>query len=436
MQDSNNFDAGCCEDGANPRSPRPQQEHCQGTQSSNTVPSNCINTSQTKILRVGIDSLYLSYQGELFEDKSIRLNQLKKLAQSNKETDIPLAQENIKGHLFEVKDRGRHPFAFILNDNHYRIEIAKLGAKRTPLTHAQISSELLTCQGAPLAVEVLTDIVSTLGIVTSSANVSRADLCVDFITDYPLSSITETQWVTRARDIDRFTVSRVFSGFVIGGGGNILARLYNKSLEMIKTPRPYLQQIYNELGVLPEQQVWRLEFQFRRESLRQLGITSFHDLNSALGSLWRYGTEQWLRLCIPNETDKTQSRWETVEFWQILQQVYWSGDSKIQKRATPLGRAPCDRTLFVNGLSALSSFMAREGITDPVEGSHAFIRTAKQYHDSREYLTGLDFFGYLHQKVSEKARKFNSFKNMPADSHLHPADAAIADAYRKLSDGE
>lgn len=77
MQDSNNYDAGCCEDGANPRSPRPQQEHSQGTLSSNTVPSNCINTSQTKILRVGIDSLYLSYQGELFEDKSIRLNQLK-----------------------------------------------------------------------------------------------------------------------------------------------------------------------------------------------------------------------------------------------------------------------------------------------------------------------------------------------------------------------
>ena len=190
MQDSNSFDAGCCEDGANSRSPRPQQEHSQGTQSSNTVPSNCINTSQTKILRVGIDSLYLSYQGELFEDKSIRLNQLKKLAQSNQETDVPLAQDNIKGHLFEVKDRGRHPFAFILNDNHYRIEIAKLGAKRTPLAHAQISSELLTCQGAPLAVEVLTDIVSTLGIVTSSANVSRADLFVDFLTDYPLSSIT------------------------------------------------------------------------------------------------------------------------------------------------------------------------------------------------------------------------------------------------------
>lgn len=433
MQDNINTPADCCEDGVLATHP---QQPPSGTQSSNTVPSNCINTSNTKILRVGIDSLYLSYQGELFEDKSIRLNQLKKLAQSNQNTDVPLAQENINGHLFEVKDRGRHPFAYILTDNHYRIEIAKLGAKRTPLVHAQISSELLTSQGATLSVDILTDIVSTLGMVTSSAAVSRADLFVDFLTDYPLASITESEWVTRARDIDRFTVSRVFSGYVIGVGGDISARLYNKTIEMIKKPRPYLQQIYNDLDVLPGQHVWRLEFQFRRESLRQLGITSFQDLNNALGSLWRYATEQWLRLCIPSETDQTQSRWQTVEFWQVLQQVYWDGDSKIQKRAAPLGRAPCDRTLFVNGLSALSSFMAREGITDPIEGPGAFIRTAKQYHDNREYLTGLDFYGYLEQKVSEKARKFNSFKNMPADSNIHPADAAIAEAYRKLSDGE
>lgn len=54
-----------------------------GTSSSNTVPSTCINQYNTKILRNGIDSLYLSYQGELSDEGSIKLSELKKLVQSN-----------------------------------------------------------------------------------------------------------------------------------------------------------------------------------------------------------------------------------------------------------------------------------------------------------------------------------------------------------------
>ncbi len=49
-----------------------------GTPSSNTVPSNCNNQYKTKILRNGIDSLYLSYQGELSQEGSIKLTELKK----------------------------------------------------------------------------------------------------------------------------------------------------------------------------------------------------------------------------------------------------------------------------------------------------------------------------------------------------------------------
>lgn len=414
---------------------KPRQQQAAGTQSSNTVPSNCITETNTKILRVGIDSLYLSYQGDLFESKAIRLNELKKLAQSVVGSDVPLAQETIQNHIFEVKDRGRHPFAYVLTDNHYRLEIARLGAKRTPLAHVQISSELLTCRGANFAVDTLTGIVSNIGAVTESPSVSRADLFVDFLPDYPLETITDNDWVTKARDIDRFTVGRVFSGFKIGAG-SISARLYNKSLEMQKKPRPYLQQIYQDLGVTLGQQVWRLEFQIRREVLRELSVKSYSDLENALGSLWRYATGQWLRLCVPSETDKTQTRWQTTDFWQQLQQVYWDGDSAIKKREVPKGRPPCDRSLFVNGLSGLSSFMAREGITDPFEGSYAFMQSAKQFHDDREYLTGFDFVGYVSQKVAEKARKFNSFVNSPTDSHIHPADSAVADVYRKLSDGE
>lgn len=413
-----------------------QIDKSQGTQSSNTVPFTSIKSYNTKILRTGIDSLYLSYQGDLSEESSIRLTELKKLAQSNDPSTVSLAQIALDSHVFEVKDRGRHPFAFILSDNWYRIEIAKLGAIRTPLSHVQVMSQLLTEYGVASAVSDLNDIVHKLGIVTASPAVSRLDLCVDFVTDYPLADIVDADWVTRAKDMDRYTVQRTFSGWVIGVGGNLSARLYNKTLEMTKKPRPYLEQIHRESGWDGYSDVWRLEFQFRREALRELGIISFSSLKESLAGLWHYASSDWLRLTLPNQSDKTQSRWPTACVWEVLQQAHWSGDDTVSRVPVEKGRPPSDRSLFINGISGLTSFMAREGYSDPIEGVHQYIQSAKQFHDNREHMTGFDFHGYIGQKVALKVKGYNTYLNMPEDQTIHPSNKAVADEYRKQSDGE
>ena len=428
--------SGGCEDGANSRSPRPPQESELGTQSSNTVPSTSINTYNTKILRTGIDSLYLSYQGDLLEESSINLTRLKKMAQSPDPRVTALAQIDINDHIFEVKDRGRHPFAFILNDNWYRIEIAKLGAIRTPLAHVQVTSELLTEYGVQQSVSDLNNIVNSLGTLSESPAVSRVDLCVDFVTDYPLDEIVDSDWVTRAKDMDRYTVKRIFSGWVIGIGGNIVARLYNKTLEMKKKPRPYLEKIHHDCGWDGLSDVWRLEFQFRREALRELGIISFSSLNDSLAGLWQYVTNEWLRLTIPSDTDKTQSRWPTACVWEVLQQASWSGEKPVSRVEVEKGRPPSDRSLFINGISGLTSFMAREGYCDPIEGVHKYFQSAKKFHDDREYMTGYDFHGYLAQKVALKVKAYNTYLNMPEEQFSPQSNEVAADAYRKQSDGE
>jgi len=57
------------------------ESSAQGTPPSNTVPYNCNSTEYFKLLRFGVDSLYLSYQGELFPEVKERLTKLKQLAQ-------------------------------------------------------------------------------------------------------------------------------------------------------------------------------------------------------------------------------------------------------------------------------------------------------------------------------------------------------------------
>ena len=119
-----------------------------------------------------------------------------------------------------------------------------------------------------------------------------------------------------------------------------------------------------------------------------------------------------------------------------MQAVNWGAGESLSRKPLETRRVPIDRTLFVNGISALTSFMAREGIIDPYEGTNRYLQSAKEYHDNRAHVTGLDFIGYSQQKVALKTREFGINQNHPQHVDIHPADKAIADVYRKLSDGE
>ena len=203
--------------------PSPPASDSSGAPPSNTAPANSLPGRITKVLRTGIDSLYLSYTGTLSTESAIRLDKLKELAQSDNPAQVALAQYQVGDHLFEVKDRGSRLFAYVLADHWYRINVASSKAKALPLATAQIASELLTLQGPLPAESVLRGVVDTLGQVNGVPGVSRVDLCVDFVTDYPLHLIRDEDWISRAKTIDRYTVNRQFSGFSIGGGGALAA---------------------------------------------------------------------------------------------------------------------------------------------------------------------------------------------------------------------
>ena len=64
-----------------PSAPAPGSDTSTGAPPSNTAPANYIDGS-TRIFRPGIDSLYLSWSGTLFQDIDDQLTGLKALAQS------------------------------------------------------------------------------------------------------------------------------------------------------------------------------------------------------------------------------------------------------------------------------------------------------------------------------------------------------------------
>ena len=408
----------------------------QGTPPSNTVPNNC-NSDYFKLLRFGVDSLYLSYPGELFPEAEKKLADLKAIAQSAESYEQSCAQYPVENHLFEVKDKGARFFPYILEDNAFRIQLSRSHAM--PLAYVKISSEYLTHVSPADAEMALRPVVNHFGAIHESANVSRIDLFVDFTSSVDMESWDRHAWVTRASSINMYTIERNFSGWVIGSGGLISCRLYDKTLEIEqKSKKYYLHELWKKTGWNGNDKVWRLEFELQREILTQKTLSKLSDVLKHLNGLWSYATTEWLRLALPNPEDQTRSRWPIHPLWGYLSSVDWeTNDSPLSPRFNT-ARIPSDDKLFTMGLSPIISYMARENIHDWEVGTTAYINAMYDHLNDKCFSFQLPFKNFIKEKVAVKARLFNSIlNNNEAQSQaIERAEREKqAREYKKQSDG-
>jgi hypothetical protein len=145
-------------------------------------------------------------------------------------------------------------------------------------------------------------------------------------------------------DVDRHSVNGQVTGFDIGKGA-VRARIYNKTVEMQKTKQEWYPTLLGERNgrrFSAEQDLWRLEFQLRREGVKGFRLSArpemsdpdeaidaeldaedlphIHSVRKALhwaGRLFAYLTRRWLRLVIPTE-DPNRGRWPEHPTWAAL----------------------------------------------------------------------------------------------------------------------
>lgn len=409
----------------------------EGTPPCNTVPLN-YNPKTFKSLRYGIDSLYVSYPGVIAEDWDKKLANLKELAQSEDENQQALAQVVIGLHLFEVKDKGKGRFSYVLVDNSFYLQASNGRSKALPMAYVQISSEYLAHAGVEQAENSLQFIVNTLGLVKEPANISRADLFVDFCADLKMDSFNPLEsWITRTQSIDLHYRYNRFSGWSFGMGGDINARLYDKTLEVEKKSKKfYLYKFWQAKGWHTSEIVWRMEFEAKREVLKQLGIYKLNNLLELQSALWLYLTQDWLRLAMPSLTDGNQTRWPNHPLWDDLTLAFNQNSEQEKLKRFTTARIPEDERLFVHGLGGITSFMAREGIADLGEGIGEFLHQAKDFHDKRANVQGSGMDVYVTKKVKSKNRRFNSINNRENNFSDKHQVIESAKAYRQVSDGD
>jgi len=413
---------------------RTHGEDSQGTPPCNTVPLK-YNPEKSKLLRFGVDSLYLSYPGVMSEDWDKKLAKLKELAQMEDDLSQSIAQVTICDHLFEVRDKGAGRFSFVLVDNAYRIQASNSRSKSLPLAYVQISSEYLTHAGIEKAEEGLRHIVNSLGVVDEPANISRVDLYADFCADCAMDAFEPLRdWVTRVETMSLHYSYGRFSGWSFGSGGDIVASLYDKTLEVEKKSHKfYLHELWKAAGWDGEAQVWRMEFEAKRNALVSLQLPKLSHLLPNQAALWRYLTENWLRLTVPTESDSNRARWNNHPLWDFIAAAFNTETEQAKLQRFNLARLPEDERLFVHGLGGITSFMASRGIEDLGEGVGEYLHQAKAYHVTRSGFKHDGMERYVGRKVKAKNRRYNTVQN---GQPLEHQSIEAAEAYQSAKDGD
>jgi hypothetical protein len=160
-----------------------------------------------------------------------------------------------------------------------------------------------------------------VGANVVSVKPSRVDLCVDVL-------LRDGEWtrelmdhaVTRASYTAAHEHRRRLTGLSIGRG-DVGARLYDKPLEIAtQSEKWWMYEIWGIDQVPEGHRVIRVEYQLRREALKELGIDSPIDLWDKAGALWRYCSRQWLKFQDDAKAHHTQQ--QTLPWWSIVQDGY------------------------------------------------------------------------------------------------------------------
>lgn len=381
-----------------------------GATPSNTAPSKCMEVSFLP-LRNGVDSLYLSFRGDLLPEADQRLAVLKREAQS--ESREHLAQIQINDQIFLVRDKGRPRFKYILESACFEIQLNGDGGL-APVAYVKIASHYLAAKTLQQAYNELYGILNNLCYLEDEGTVSRADLFMDIcIAEGFFEKFTEQELIRMADKACTYTgKNNVVTGYTFGAGGHTSCRIYNKTLQIKEVGgQDYLPLLWSKGGREEGETVWRIEFQLRREMLAGFDIRNIHHLQEHLESLWTYLTTKWLRVALPDSNDKTRSRWKTHPLWLLVTEAFKAeGEQNFLKRVQK-DSAPDEANVIRNFSSSLISWMALRNFMDVREGLKAFLHELPTMLHQHQTLKGMRLHKHIELELPKRIRKFNLRRN-------------------------
>lgn len=300
-----------------------------GGRTTNSPPQNVKtdNLEDVKVLASNVDYLVLAV--DVFWNDTDFLNYLEenKAAAKKLNHELPIEIPNLinEGNfLFNLKEHGSKGYEWLLHNHEYALMI---GNWTEPISRPSIlitiRSEILWRLGPKEAVSYILDFIKSVNGKISSVKLSRIDLCVDIL-------IPEIFWNT---DILDFVVSRCkkmnahfgnkkskLQTIEIGTRKSpIMARLYDKPQEIKeRSKKEWMYDVWKLKSIPKGMKIIRIEYQLRREIIKQFGLNQYEDLYKYYPNVWASCTKEWLSFRDnPGKHQKNQRK--VLSWWRIVQ---------------------------------------------------------------------------------------------------------------------
>ncbi len=315
---------------------------------------------ESRVLASGIDTLELAIDLEWGDAKTFgKLTELKAAAKALSKDASGMVTFTPEGtpFIFTVKPNGSEGYEWILVSRDFYLRIGNwLSPKSRPSVMARFSSEALWLHGPDAMLQRLVELFATLGAAVNGIKVSRVDLCADVLIDESIW-VRELldQLVTRARKKSPYFDGDAMEGIKVGRG-DVVCRMYDKPREIrTQSHKDWMYDIWKVERVPAGGVVVRVEYQLRREALKERGIDSFEDLKANLPEVWAYCTQSWLK--VQENADKHHTQQEPTEWWKVVQAGFagaQDANAVVRVKSISTDR----RYLEQQAIGSLSSYIA------------------------------------------------------------------------------
>lgn len=276
----------------------------------------------TKILASGIDTLVLAVDVD-WKNRTLfdQLKEGKEKAKS-KDRDIPMVMVGMDKNdkwVYMIRPFGAKGYEWILMGKEFTFRVGNwMESGIRPSVMVEIGSETLWREGPLNTCERVMRLIEGNDGVIKNVKVSRADLCVDMMFD-------EEKWtrdiedyiVTKANKWDAWSNHRGLESLYVGTG-KIRARLYDKPLQIKEiSKKKWMYKIWGVEEVEEGKKIIRVEFQIRREVLKELGAGSLNEFFGKCDQVWSYCTRRWLKF--RDRPGKRSNQRKTFDWWKVIQ---------------------------------------------------------------------------------------------------------------------
>ncbi len=238
----------------------------------------------------GLDTVQCAYHLDVSHGL-INFEELRAFKESIRHTQFKKERLiTLGGREFMLQPNGtRSGYPFVIEDRDFRIQF---GEYNRPSFFVTFRSEALWRESSWELNEKFLEWARSIGLVViDGASLSRADYSFDYY--LPKVDFNEDSFVVRSKKDSKHRENGMAQTFTFGLGTDVVVRVYDKVAE--------IHQQSNKLFFFDlwgrDADVWRIEFQVRKEVLKDYGIRSFEDLNRYSGDLLEYlaGTHATLR---------------------------------------------------------------------------------------------------------------------------------------------